>query len=71
VSLTTLVLTVTLVAEPLERQLRLLEAAVRRAHEDEDDVPAALTADTEGIGSGADVTTAPRPRSAAVRTQPA
>jgi uncharacterized membrane protein len=47
--------------EPLDRQLRLLEAGVRRAHEDEDDVIAALTPDTEGIGSGADVTAAPPP----------
>ena len=37
--------------EPLDRQVRLLEAAVRRAHEDEEDVTAALTPDTEGIGS--------------------
>ncbi|MGY1814410.1 DUF2254 domain-containing protein [Blastococcus sp. SYSU D00820] len=51
--------------EPLDRQLRLLEAAVRRAHEDEDDVVAALIPDTEGIGSGADVTVAPPARSAA------
>ncbi|SHF84960.1 DUF2254 domain-containing protein [Geodermatophilus nigrescens] len=48
--------------EPLDRQLRLLHAAVRRAHEDEEDVVAALTPDTEGIGSGADVTVAPPPR---------
>jgi uncharacterized membrane protein len=45
--------------EPLDRQLRLLTAAVRRAHEDDEDVLAALTPDTEGIGSGADVTAAP------------
>jgi uncharacterized membrane protein len=45
---------------PLDRQARLLAAAVRRAYEDEEDVVAALTPDTEGIGSGADVTTAPR-----------
>jgi len=45
--------------EPLDRQLRLLSAAVRRSHEDEEDVVAALTPDTEGIGSGADVTAAP------------
>ncbi|MGY1805614.1 DUF2254 domain-containing protein [Blastococcus sp. SYSU D00922] len=51
---------------PLDRQLRLLEAAVRRAREDEEDVRAALTPDTEGIGSGADVTTAPPPPSALV-----
>ncbi|PRY51175.1 putative membrane protein [Geodermatophilus tzadiensis] len=50
--------------EPLDRQLRLLDAAVRRAHEDEEDVVAALTPDTEGIGSGADVTAAPPPRAA-------
>jgi uncharacterized membrane protein len=45
---------------PLDRQLRLLTAAVHRAYEDEEDVVAALTPDTEGIGSGADVTTAVR-----------
>lgn len=44
---------------PLDRQLRLLDAAVRRCHEDEEDVVAALTPDTEGIGSGADVTAGP------------
>ncbi|WP_081795358.1 DUF2254 domain-containing protein [Nocardioides sp. URHA0020] len=44
---------------PLDRQLRLLSAAVRRCHEDEEDVVAALTQDTEGIGSGADVTVKP------------
>ncbi|GAB6985829.1 DUF2254 family protein [Nocardioides pyridinolyticus] len=44
---------------PLDRQLRLLDAAVRRSYEDEEDVVAALTPDTEGIGSGADVTVAP------------
>ena len=57
--------------EPLDRQLRLLDAAVRRAHDDEEDVLAALTPDTEGIGSGADVTDAPPIRSAAARTEPA
>jgi uncharacterized membrane protein len=41
----------------LDRQLRLLWAAVHRAYEDEEDITAALTPDTEGIGSGADVTT--------------
>src|SRR4051794_8142267 len=51
--------------EPLDHQLRLLTAAVRRAHDDEEDVLAALIPDTEGIGSGADVTTAPAPRSPA------
>jgi uncharacterized membrane protein len=45
--------------EPLDRQLRLLDAAVRRAHDDEEDALAALVPDTEGIGSGADVTAAP------------
>jgi uncharacterized membrane protein len=44
---------------PLDRQLRLLNAAVHRCLEDEEDVVAALTPDTEGIGSGADVTAAP------------
>jgi len=39
----------------LDRQLRLLEAAVARALEDEDDRRAALVADEQGIGSGADV----------------
>src|SRR3954449_5626002 len=42
---------------PLDRQLRLLTAAVHRAYEDEEDIAAALTPDAEGIGSGADVTT--------------
>jgi uncharacterized membrane protein len=42
---------------PLDRQLRLLTAAVHRAYDDEEDVAAALTPDAEGIGSGADVTT--------------
>jgi uncharacterized membrane protein len=41
---------------PLDRQLRLLTAAVHRAYEDEEDI----TADADGIGSGADVTTAVR-----------
>ncbi len=45
--------------EPLDRQLRLLSAAVRRAHDDEEDILAALVPDTEGIGSGADVTSPP------------
>jgi uncharacterized membrane protein len=40
---------------PLERQRELLEAAVRREFEDDADVDAALTADTQGIGSGPDV----------------
>jgi uncharacterized membrane protein len=45
---------------PLDRQLRLLTAAVRRTYDDEEDVVAALTPDTEGIGSGEDVTTSVR-----------
>jgi hypothetical protein len=49
--------------EPLNRQLRLLNAAVRRAHDDDEDILAALTPDTEGIGSGADVTAPPPPSS--------
>jgi uncharacterized membrane protein len=51
---------------PLDRQLRLLTNAVRRAYDDEEDVVAALTPDTEGIGSGDDVTT-----SVSVRPSPA
>src|SRR6059058_5592121 len=39
----------------LDRQLRLLAAGVARALEDEDDRRAALVADAQGIGSGADV----------------
>jgi uncharacterized membrane protein len=42
---------------PLDRQLRLLTAAVHRVYADEEDVTAALTPDNEGIGSGPDVTT--------------
>ncbi len=45
---------------PLDRQLRLLTAAVHRTYEDEEDIAAALTPDAEGIGSGVDVTTAVR-----------
>jgi uncharacterized membrane protein len=52
---------------PLDRQLRLLEAAVRRSFEDQEDVDAALIADTEGIGSGPDVTVAPAVQGAAHR----
>jgi hypothetical protein len=87
VSLTTLVLTVTLVAVQLASDSRVQqpELAVQRSlpvgrcdglqigqggarlpghraassHEDEEDVVAALTPDTEGIGSGADVTATP------------
>jgi uncharacterized membrane protein len=39
----------------LDRQLRLLERGVARALEEEDDRRAALVADAQGIGSGADV----------------
>jgi uncharacterized membrane protein len=39
----------------LDRQLRLLEGGVSRALDDEDDRHAALVADAQGIGSGADV----------------
>jgi uncharacterized membrane protein len=46
---------------PLDRQLRLLTAAVNRAYADEEDRTAALTPDVEGIGSGPDVTTPVRP----------
>jgi len=40
---------------PLDRQLRLLTAAVERHYEDEEDVRAALMADAQGIGSGQDL----------------
>jgi hypothetical protein len=40
----------------LDRQLRLLARAVERRLEDEDDRRAALVADEQGLGSGADVT---------------
>jgi len=39
----------------LDRQLRLLACSVERTLEDEDDRRAALVADAQGIGSGADV----------------
>ena len=45
---------------PLDRQLRLLTAAVHRAYDDDEDIAAALVPDTEGIGSASDVTTAVR-----------
>jgi uncharacterized membrane protein len=41
----------------LDRQLRLLASGVGRALEDDDDRRAALVADQQGIGSGADVAT--------------
>jgi uncharacterized membrane protein len=40
---------------PLERQLRLLQADVRRAIEDDDDVTTALVPDVQGLGSGPDL----------------
>jgi uncharacterized membrane protein len=40
---------------PLDRQLELLEEAVRRAYDDDADVEAALVPDMQGIGSGRDV----------------
>jgi uncharacterized membrane protein len=40
---------------PLEHQLDLLKAGVRRAFEDDADVRTALVADLQGIGSGPDV----------------
>src|SRR4029079_17565388 len=47
----------------LERQLKLLDEAVRRAYSDKADVDAALVPDMQGIGSGPDVMSHP-PRSA-------
>jgi hypothetical protein len=40
---------------PLDRQLELLDAAVRREFAHEPDVRAALVPDLQGIGSGPDV----------------
>jgi hypothetical protein len=48
---------------PLDRQLTLLDDAVRRAFDDDADVDAALVPDMQGIGSGPDVMSHP-PRSA-------
>jgi uncharacterized membrane protein len=49
---------------PLDRQLDLLDAAVRRAYDDAADVANALVADMQGIGSGPDVMSPPpRPAS--------
>jgi uncharacterized membrane protein len=45
---------------PLDRQLGLLEAAVRRAYSDDEDIDAALIPDVQGIGSGPDVTSRPQ-----------
>jgi uncharacterized membrane protein len=44
---------------PLDRQLELLDEAVRRSFADEADVRAALVPDMQGIGSGPDVMSAP------------
>jgi uncharacterized membrane protein len=44
---------------PLERQLRLLEAAVTRNFDDDADADAAATPDAQGIGSGPDLVSAP------------
>jgi uncharacterized membrane protein len=48
---------------PLDRQLKLLDEAVRRAYADDVDIDAALVPDMQGIGSGPDVMSHP-PRSA-------
>src|SRR4051812_47436053 len=56
---------------PLERQLRLLDAAVERHFDDDADVEAAATPDVQGIGSGPDLVSAPangaRPAGSAAR----
>jgi uncharacterized membrane protein len=44
---------------PLDRQLHLLDEAVRRAYTDNADVDAALIPDMQGIGSGPDVMSHP------------
>jgi uncharacterized membrane protein len=44
---------------PLERQLRLLDAAVARNFQDDADVDAAATPDVQGIGSGPDLVSTP------------
>lgn len=44
---------------PLERQLRLLEAAVARHFDDDADVDAATTPDVQGLGSGPDLVSTP------------
>jgi uncharacterized membrane protein len=44
---------------PLERQLRLLEAAVERQFDDDADADAAATPDVQGIGSGPDLVSTP------------
>jgi uncharacterized membrane protein len=49
---------------PLDRQLDLLEAAVRRAYSDDEDIDAALVPDMQGIGSGTDVMSHRQPAAA-------
>jgi uncharacterized membrane protein len=44
---------------PLDRQLKLLDDAVRRAFDDDADIDAALIPDMQGIGSGPDVMSHP------------
>lgn len=41
--------------EPLQRQLRLLDAGVRREYDEDDDIAAMSRPDAQGIGSGPDV----------------
>jgi hypothetical protein len=50
---------------PLDRQLKLLDEAIRRAYTDDADLDAALVPDMQGIGSGPDVMSHP-PRSASL-----
>jgi uncharacterized membrane protein len=45
---------------PVEHQLQLLDGAVRRDYEDENDIGRALIADLQGIGSGADLLAEPQ-----------
>lgn len=56
---------------PLERQLRLLEAAVVRNFDDDADADAAATPDVQGLGSGPDLVSTPwngaRPADSAAR----
>ena len=44
---------------PLERQLRLLDAAVARNFDDDADADAAATPDVQGLGSGPDLVSTP------------
>jgi uncharacterized membrane protein len=53
---------------PLDRQLKLLDDAVRRSYDDGADVDAAVIPDMQGIGSGPDVMShPPRPASPPMR----